>query len=103
MIEEAKNGKMASIMKNAERKAEKILKVEEFKRRMQSEERQRIKEKLELHDLKIAHSTQRNREYLTLRAETVRRRNVSNNEKLMNFRTQEMQQLQETIDTAREK
>ena len=57
MIEEAKNGKMASIMKNAEKKAEKILKVEEFKRRMQSEERQRIKEKLEMHDLKIAHST----------------------------------------------
>lgn len=103
MIEEAKNGKMASIMKNAEKKAEKILKVEEFKRRMQSEERQRIKEKLELHDLKIAHSTQRNREYLTVRAETVRRRNVSNNEKLMNFRTQEMQQMQETIDSAREK
>ena len=34
MIEEAKSGKMASIMKNAEKKAEKILRVEEFKRTM---------------------------------------------------------------------
>lgn len=93
MIEEAKSGKMESIMKNAEKKAEKILRVEEFKRRLQSEERQRIKEKLEMHDLKIAHSTQRNREYLSLRAESLRRRNVSNNEKLVSFRTAEMQQL----------
>lgn len=30
---------MASIMKNAEKKAEQICKVEEFKRKMQSEER----------------------------------------------------------------
>ena len=70
---------------------------------MQSEERQRIKEKLEMHDVKLARSTQRNREYMTLRAETVRRRNQSNNEKLSMFRTQEIQQLQETIDSARDK
>ena len=93
---------MASIMKNAEKKAEQICKVEEFKRKMQSEERQRIKEKLEMNDIKQARSTQRNREYMTLRAETVRRRNQSNNEKLSMFRTQEMQQLQETIESARD-
>ena len=66
---------MATIMKNAEKKAEKILKVEDYKRRMQSEERQRIKERLEMHDIKLARSTQRNRECMTLRAESLRRRN----------------------------
>ena len=70
---------------------------------MQSEERQRIKEKLEMHDLKIARSTQRNREYMTLRAETVRRRNVSNNDKLVQFRTTEMEKMQETMDSARDR
>ena len=56
-----------------------------------------------MHDVKLARSTQRNREYMTLRAETVRRRNQSNNEKLSMFRTQEIQKLQETIDSARDK
>ena len=102
-IEEQKAGKMASIMKNAEKKAEKILKVEDFKRKLQSEERERIKEKLEMYDMKQARSTQRNRECMTLRAETVRRRNQSNNEKMSMFRTQEIQQLQETTETARDK
>ena len=49
-LEEIRNGRMASIMKNAEKKKETLGKVEEFKRRMQSEERQRIKEKLETHE-----------------------------------------------------
>lgn len=74
-IEEQRAGKLAAIMKNAEKKAEKILKVEDFKRKMQSEERERIKEKLEMYDMKQARSTQRNRECMNLRAEAVRRRN----------------------------
>lgn len=102
-IEEQRAGKMATIMKNAEKKAEQILKVEDFKRKMQSEERERIKEKLEMHDLKIARSTQQNRECMTLRAETVRRRNQSNNDKMSMFRTQEFQKLQENTQTARDK
>ena len=102
-IDDVRNGRMESIMKLAERKAEKICKVEEFKHRMQSEESQRIKDKLELHELKLARSTQRYRECMTLRAETVRHRNVSNNEKLSSFRTQEFDKMQQTLDSARDR
>jgi len=44
-------------MKFAEDKKEKLGKIEEFKRRLQSEEAYRIKEKLETHDIKVARST----------------------------------------------
>ena len=36
-------------------------------------------------------------------AETVRRRNVSNNDKLTMFRTQEIETMQKTIDSARDR
>ena len=40
---------------------------------------------------------------MTIRADVVRRRNVSNNEKLSMFRTQEISNMQETLDSARER
>ena len=93
---------MASIMKVREREKEKKLKVEEFQNRLKTEEAQRIVEKLEYHDLKIAKSNNRNRDCLTMKAETLRRRNQSLSEKVSMFRTAEENLMRETVDQAKE-
>ena len=58
---------MASIMKLANEKKNKLAKVEEHKRRSASEEAQRIKDKLQYHDEKLSKSNARNRECLTMK------------------------------------
>ena len=58
---------MASIMKLANEKKNKLAKVEEHKRRLASEEAQRIKDKLQYHDEKLSKSNARNREWLTMK------------------------------------
>jgi len=70
---------------------------------MLSEEGTRIVEKLELHDSKISMSHQRNRECLTNRVETVRRRNQSLSEKLTMFRTTEQLSIDQTVELAKER
>lgn len=45
-IKMAQDSRMSSILKNTERKKEKMKAVEEFKQRMQEEEKERIREKL---------------------------------------------------------
>ena len=88
-LDEVKRNRMDSILQFAEKKKEKQGKVEEFKRRMQTEEATRIKENLEIYDQKLSKTNARNRECLTNRVESVRRRNQSLSEKLSMFRTSE--------------
>ena len=90
-------------MKAKEKKREKQLKVEEFKERMKTEEQQRIRDRLEEVDSKLAASNARNRDCLINRQETVRRRNQSLSEKLTMFRTQEQMTLEQTIEGAKQK
>lgn len=54
-------------MKLANEKKNKLAKVEEHKRRLASEEAQRIKDKLQYHDEKLSKSNARNREWLTMK------------------------------------
>ena len=97
-IVDAREGRMASIMKVREREKEKKLKVEEFQNRLKTEEAQRIIDKLEYHEGKIAKSNNRNRDCLTMKAETLRRRNQSLSEKVSMFRTAEENLMKETVD-----
>lgn len=54
-----------------------------------TEEAVRIKENLETYDQKLSKTNARNRECITNRVESVRRRNQSLGEKLIMFRTAE--------------
>ena len=74
-------------MKYQQDKKLKFKKVEEHHRRLASEEAQRIKEKLVFHEEKISKSNARNRDYLTMRQDHLRRRNQSLEQKLTMFRT----------------
>ena len=69
---------------------------------MQSEERKRIVEKLESFDVKIQKSKDRNRQCLTLRQESLRRRNQSLSEKLSNHRYREQVDMERTFEEAKE-
>ena len=78
-------------------------KAEEHRRRLLSEEQDRIKERLEHHDQKLSQSCARNQEVLFHKVETVRRRNQSLSEKLSSYRIAEQEDREKQLRDASEK
>lgn len=67
-----------------------------------SEERQRIIDRLDCHDKKLATSIERNRQCLTLRSDNLRRRNQSLTEKLYSHRFKEQCDMERTFESAKD-
>lgn len=86
-LKNAQESRMQNIVKNTERKKEKMKAVEEYKHRVAEEEQDLIRKKLEEHDHKLQQSRERYRECMTLRVARAKERNHSVNEKLSMFRT----------------
>ena len=61
--------------------------MEEFKRRMMSEDKQRIETKLEESDKKFSATLGQRNEFLTIKVNSLRKRNQSISDKLSMFRT----------------
>ena len=78
-------------------------KAEEYRRRLLSEEQDRIKERLDHHDQKLSQSCARNQEVLFHKVETVRRRTQSLSEKLSSYRIAEQEDREKQLRDASEK
>ena len=66
---------MGSILKMAEDKKQKIMRVKQFQKTMQEEEMKAITEKLDIHERKLSLGTSINQSFITNRVESVRNRN----------------------------